>query len=259
VTNEEYPQEITKGNRPKLVENAKKTKRKADLVMWSTTIIYSVASIIVLFFGFPLWGYFVIATTSPPMSPQEAFWTIVISFIVLLQMVIVLLLFAIESAMNRVFHLNYKDWVFGECVLISDYMSNNEKVKAVSEVDNLSSSIRGLLWNSRRNSRSKMLSSELKTLENGSKSIKRMLLFSTQDTVGMLTRFALAFVHNQDATTFSTLKDIINEANLFGEMKSLTQRVLGRLEKYPTVVYVIWAVISTIISIILAILLKINA
>jgi hypothetical protein len=205
VTNEKYPHEITKGNRPKLVENAKKIKRKADLVMWSTTIIYSVVSIIVLFVGFPLWGYFVLVT-SPSMSPQETFWTILISFIVFYQLVIVLLMFTIESAMKRVFHLSYEDWVFGECVLISDYVSNNKKEKAVSEVDNLSSSIRGLLWNSRRNSRSKMLSFELKTLENGSKSIKRMLLFSTQDTVGMLERFALAFIHNRDTDVFFTIK-----------------------------------------------------
>lgn len=256
MTSEKYPLEITKDNRPKLVENAKKTKRKADLVMWSTTIIHSVASIIVLLFGFPLWGHFVIVT-SPPMSSQEAFWTIVISFIVLLQAAIPLLLFTIESIMNRVAHLSYEDWVFGECVLITDYMSNNNKERAVSEVDNLSSSIRGLLWNSRRNSRNKLLSSELKTVENGSKSIKRMLLFSTQDTVGMLERFALAFIHNQDAV-FSAIKDLIDEAKLFGEMKSLTERILGRLEKYPTVVYVIWAIVSTIVSIILAILLKIS-
>jgi hypothetical protein len=257
VTNEEYPQEITEGNRPKLVENAKKTKRKADLVMWSTTIIYFVVSIIVLFVGFPFWGYFVIVT-SPPMSPQEAFWTILISFIILYQMLVVLLLFSIESVLKRVFHLSYEDWVFGECVLIADYMNNNMKAKAVAEVDNLSASIRGLLWNSRRNSRNKLLSSELKTLENGSKPIKRMLLFSTQDTVGMLERFALAFIHHQD-TVFFTIKDLIDEAKLFGEIKSLTQRVFGRLEKYPTVVYVIWAVVSTIISIILAILLKISS
>lgn len=257
MTNQEYPNEITKDNLPKLVENAKKTKRKADLVMWSTTVIYSIGSIIVLFIGFPLWGYFVIVT-SPPMSPQEAFWTILISFIVFLQLVIVLLLFTSESAMKRVFHLSYEDWVFGECVLIADYMRNNKKEKAVSEVNNLSSSIRGLLWNSRRNSRNKLLSSELKALENGNKSIKRMLLFSTQDTVGMLERFALAFIHNRDSDVFFTIKDLIDEAKLFGEMRSLTQRVFGRLEKYPTVVYVVWAVVSTIISIILAILLRIT-
>lgn len=254
MTNEEYPNRITKGNLPKLVENAKKTKRKADLVMWSTTIIYSVIGIIVLFVGFPLWGYFVIAT-SPPMSPQETFWTVLISFIIFYQILVVLLLLFIESALKRAFHLSYEDWVFGECVLISDYISNNKKEKAVSEVDNLSSSVRGLLWNSRRNSRNRMLSYELKVLENGSKSIKRMLLFSTQDTVGMFERFALAFIHNRDTDVFFTVKDLIDEAKLFGEMQSLTQRVLGRLERYPTAVYVIWAVVSTIISIILAILL----
>lgn len=256
MTNEEYPNEITKDNLPKLVENAKKTKKKADLVMWLTTIIYSVVGIIILFVGFPLWGYFVIVT-SPPMSPPETFWTILISFIIFYQILVILLLLCIESALKRVFHLSYEDWVFGECVLISDYMSNNKKEKAISEVDNLSSSIRGLLWNSRRNSRNKMLSFELKALANGSKPIKRMLFFSTQDTVGMLKHFALAFIHNQDTDVFFTIKDLIDEAKLFGEMKSLTQRVFGRLERYPTVVYVIWAVVSTIISIILAILLRI--
>lgn len=257
MTKQEYPNEITKDDLPKLVKNTKKTKRNADLVMHSTTIIYSIVGIIVLFFGFPLWGYFVIVT-SPPMSSQEAFWTILVSFIFFYQSVLVLLLFTTESAMKRVFHLNYEDWVFGECVLIADYLRNNEKEKAVSEVDNLSSSIRGLLWNSRRNSRAKMLSSELKALENGSKSIKRMLLFSTQDTIGMFERFALAFIHNRDTDAFFMIKDLIGEAKLFGEMKSLTQRAFGRLEKYPTVVYVVWAVVSTIISIILAILLRIT-
>lgn len=82
-----------------------------------------------------------------------------------------------------------------------------------------------------------------------------MLLFSTQDVVGMLERFATAFIHNHDAVFF-TIKDLVDEAKLFGEMKSFSQRVLGRLEKYPTVVYVVWAILSTIISIILAILLK---
>lgn len=254
MINQEYPNKITNGNLPKLIENAKKTKRKAVLVMWSTTIVYSIVSFIVLLIGFPLWNYFVIAT-SPPMSPQEAFWTILISFIVLLQLVIVLLLFTVESVMKRAFHLNYEDWVYSECVLIADYIRSNKKERAVSEVDNLSSSIRGLLWNSRRNSRNGLLSSELKTLENGSKSIKRMLLFSTQDVVGMLERFATAFIHNHDAVFF-TIKDLVDEAKLFGEMKSFSQRVLGRLEKYPTVVYVVWAILSTIISIILAILLK---
>ena len=83
-----------------------------------------------------------------------------------------------------------------------------------------------------------------------------MFLFSTQDTVGMLERFALAFIHNQDSVFFS-IKDLIDEAKLFGEMKSFTQRAFGRLEKYPTVVYFVWAVVSTIVSVILAILLKI--
>lgn len=225
--------------------------------MWSTSIVYSIASIIILFFGFPLWGYFVLVT-SPPMSPIEAFWTIILSFIVLLQLVIIFLLFAIESIMNRVFHLNYEDWVFGECVLIADYVRNNRKREAVSEVDNLSSAIRGLLWNSRRNSRNKMLSSELKAIENGSKSIKRMILFSTQDVTGMFERFALAFIHNRDSDSFFMVKDIMDEARLFGELKSFTQRAFGRLERYPTVVYVVWAIVSTIISIILAILLKIT-
>jgi hypothetical protein len=95
-------------------------------------------------------------------------------------------------------------------------------------------------------------------LENGSKSIKRMLLFSTQDTVGMFTRFALAFVHNQDTTVFFALNDLIHEAKLFGEIMGPIQRVLGRLERYPTFVAVVWAIASTIISIVLAILLKIN-
>ncbi len=132
------------------------------------------------------------------------------------------------------------------------------KQEAISEVDTLSSSIRGLLWNSRRNSRRKMLSSELKALENGDRSIKRMLLFSTQDTVGMFERFAKAFIQNEDTDLFFAVRDLIDEARLFGEMKSLAERALGRLEKYPTVVYVVWAVVSTIISIVLAILLRIT-
>lgn len=257
MTAQEYPNEITKDNLPKLVENAKKNKRKGDCVMWSTSIIYSVVGIVVLFFGFPLWGYFVLAI-SPPMSSTEAFWTILVSFIVVYQMILILLLFSIESVLNRAFRLSYEEWIFGECVLIADYVRNNRKREAISEVDNLSSAIRGLLGNSRRNSRNKMLSNELKTLENGNKSVKRMILFSTQDLMGMFERFALAFIHSRDADSFFTVKDIINEARLFGEMKSLTQRALGRLERYPTVVYVVWTIVSTVISIILAILLKIT-
>jgi len=256
MTKEEYPGEITKKNLPRLVEKAKKTKKKAILVIWSTSFIYSIVSIVVLFVGFPLWGYFVIAT-SAPMSPQEAFWTVLISFIIFYQMSVVLLLLFIESALNRVCHLNHEDWVFGECVLIAHYMTHDQKEKAVAEVDSLSSSIRGLLWNSRRNSRNKLLSHELKALQNGSKSIKRMLLFSTQDTVGILERFALAFIHNQDSVFF-TVRDLIDEAKLFGELKSFTQRVFGRLERYPTVVYFVWAIVSTVISVVLAILLRIE-
>jgi hypothetical protein len=85
-----------------------------------------------------------------------------------------------------------------------------------------------------------------------------MLLFSNQDLVELFTRFGLAFIHNQDTTAFFIIKDIINEASLYGEMQSLTQRVLGRLERYPTVIAIVWAVVSTIISIVLAIALRIN-
>jgi hypothetical protein len=257
MTSGEYPNEITKDNLPKLVEKAKETKKKADKVIYSSVIVYSVVAIITLFRGLPLWGFFVIST-SPPMSPETAIVTILVSFLIFYQMFVLVLLLYIELGMKRVFHLKYEEWVFGECILTINYIRNNDKIKAIAEVDNLASSIRGLLWDSRRNSRSKMLSPELRTLENGAKSIKRMLLFSTKDTVGMFACFAFAFIHNQDATTFSALKNLIDEASLFGEMKGLTQRVLGRLERYPSVVAIIWAVASTVISIVLAILLKIN-
>ena len=70
--------------------------------------------------------------------------------------------------------------------------------------------------------------------------------------------FALAFIHNQDTKTLTALQSLIHEARLYGAMEGFAKRILGRMERYPTVVAIVWAVVSTIISIILAILLKIS-
>jgi hypothetical protein len=257
VTNVEYPNEITNDNPPMLVEEAKKTKKKANIVIYSTVAIYSVIEAILLFIGFPAWTYFVIRT-SPPMSTETALITSIVSFLIIYWMISFVLLDGIESAMKRILHVNYKEWVFGECVLIINYLRENDKIKAIKEVDNLGSSIRALVWMARPNSRNKMLSQEFKTIENGGKSIKRMLLYSTSDIERLFTRFALAFIHDQDVNTFFSLREIIREASLFGDMKSFSQRILGRLESYPVLVTIIWGIVSTVISIILAILLKIN-
>ena len=255
---EEHRTEITKENLPILVEKAKETKKKADKVMWSTIIVYCAVAVPLLVFGLPFWGYFVVAT-SPPMSPETAFATIIVSFVIFYQMTIVILLLLTETGMKHVFGLKYDEWVFGELILIVNFLRNADKIGAIKEVDKLTAAIRGFLWDSRRNSRGRMLSTEFNTLKNGAKQIKRMLLFSRRDSDGMMARFALAFIQNQDVKTFSTIKDIIKEAALYGEMQGFAQRVAGRIERYPTVLAITWAAVSTIISIILAIILKVSA
>lgn len=249
--------EITKENLAEFVEKAKETKKKADRVKWSTVVIYYAVAVPVLFFGLSPWGYFVVAT-SPPMSPETAFATIIVSFVFFYQMIVILLLLLTEIGMKYVFGLKYEDWVFGELILIVNFLRNADKIEAIKEVDVLTAAIRGFMWDSRRNSRGKMLSTEFNTLKNGAKQIKRMLLFSKRDPDGMITRFALAFIQNQDSKTFSTIKDIIEEAALYGEMQGFAQRVAGRIERYPTVLAITWAAVSTIISIVLAIMLKMN-
>jgi hypothetical protein len=117
LTKIEYPDEITRDNLPKLVEKAKETKKKANIVIYSAVAIYCVIEVVFLLIGFPAWTYFVIRT-SPPMSTQTALIISIVSFLIIYWMISFVLLDGIESAMKRILHVNYKEWFFGECVLI---------------------------------------------------------------------------------------------------------------------------------------------
>jgi hypothetical protein len=254
---EKYPPaEITKENLPMLVQKALETKKKSNRVIYSTISIYCLVASIILFVGFPLWGRFVIMT-SRPMSPEISSITSIVSFVILYQSFLFLLFDFTEIGMRRIFGLSFQDWVFSECVLIINYLTDDDKTRAIREVNSFADSLRSFTRNAYR-SKGKMYSEEFHVLQNGRRQIQRMLTFSTKDIAGLFKQFCIAFVNNQDSKAFSAVKKIIDEAKSYGEMQGTGQKILGKLERYPTVVAVIWAIASTIISIILAIILKMN-
>jgi hypothetical protein len=134
-------------------------------------------------------------------------------------MIILIVLDLTERGMRSVFGLNYKDLVFYECILIIDYLNRNRN-QAIREVGDFLSSLRGYLRHSLYDLRGKMYSTEFNDLQKGKKSLQRMLLFSSQDIASLFEHFGLAFIHNQDSTAFFAIKDIINEAELYGKMQA---------------------------------------
>ena len=245
---ERYPKEVTKENLPQLAERAKKVKRKANIVLYSTSIVYS---LVALFFAVPvffLWGVFVIKT-SPPMSSEEATTIIFVTFWVVYLVFLYFFLILVESSIRRIAKLKYEDAVFSECILIANSLVHNNKREAIREVDNFLSTLHIFQSSSGYNSKAKRYSPEIGALSRGKNQIKRMLLFSNENTYELFTNFGLALVNNDDPTAHRFIKHIIHEAERYGTMEGWLQKIQSKASNVNTILLSVSAAVGIIASI----------
>jgi len=251
MAQEEYPKEITKENLPQLVKRAKKIKRKGNIVLFVTSLIYGAVSWLagpVLLF---LSGQLVIVSYTPETMPSSIELTIaiVITFFVLYLAFLFFFLWFLEYIGRRVAKLRYSELVFYEAVLIVNCLNQGNRTDAVKEVDGFISSL--LIYQSPagRDSRVMRYAPEIKTLKVGKSQVKRMLLFSTENISELFASFGLAFINSDDPTAYRYLQYILSEARKYGKLEGWLDKIRGQVTTLQIILVSISIAIGIAVSV----------
>lgn len=131
----QYPKEVTKDNIKQLKERATKIKKKAFWLMIYTTVLYGIIGLISMPFIFFYVGVFLLDVL--PEMPSETFFGIfLVVFVIVFEVFLYLLLSFIELILKKAFkYPSYAERVFAQCFLMAYYLTNNERMKAIKEVD----------------------------------------------------------------------------------------------------------------------------
>lgn len=247
MSKEDFPEQVTKENLSELVEKAKKIKKRAFLSMLVVSGLYSVIG---LFLVVPLVFYFVgwFLKVSFPELPTETFENaLIVIFFVVLPFVMYLLLDWIIWFFERFLGLpKSEEKVFAGCFIIANYVMNNEKKKAIEEVNNFVSYLAQFLADT-TNKRRKAYSPEFKLLTRGKTQIHRMLLFSKEKVSELFTKFGLSLVRGEDQEAFSNLTELVKEVKKYGEPRGRFYGFLATLKQIRFFLLFVTVVIELII------------
>lgn len=251
MTKTDYPSEVTEDNLKQLNEKAKTIKKRAMVLLYASTILYGIIALA----SFPIL-YFVVGRLLLPsletLPAETSFGITFVVFWVVFFLYVYMLYIFVELGLMLAFKLpRHDERVFAECFIIADYLTNNEKRKAVREVDDfvmhLYSFARSGFY------RSKEYAHEFFLLSSGKTPIRRMLLFSENNTLELLRNFGLALVRKEDPKAFKLLNQIVSEVRNYGELKGTLRKILGALEKYQNL-FTLLLFIASVILVVLGIL-----
>jgi len=228
----EYPKELTKDNIQQLRERASRIKKKGFRLMILTSIFYAIIGLVTMPFIFFYVGDFLLKVL-PEMPSQTFFVIFLVIFVIVFEIYLYLLLNLLELILKKVFKFpSHKERIFAQCFLMAYYLTNNERMKALKEVDNFVAHL-SVFTKDIFNPKAKEYAPEFNMLISGKNQIRRMLLFSNEKIAHLLTSFGLALVHDEDSKAFSILNKIISEAKKYGKLEGRLQKFLSTLEKYP--------------------------
>lgn len=245
----DFPKEITKDNIHQLKERATRTKKRAFHLMIYTTILYGIIGLIAMPFIFFYVGLFSLKIL--PEMPSETFFGIfLVVFVIVFELFLYLLLNLIELVLRKAFMFpSHAERIFAQCFLMAYYLTNNERTKAIKEVDDFISHLSVFTKDIFNYPKGKMYAPEFNSLISGKNQIKRMLLFSEEKIAELLTSFGLALIHNEDSKVYSSLSQLIKEAQKYGKLEGRLKRMLAGIEKYPHFLTFVLSILAIILAI----------
>ena len=244
----DYPKEITKDNIQQLKKRATKIKKRAFRLMIYTSVLYAIIGLIAMPFIFFYVGWFLLNTL--PEMPSETFFGIfLVVFVIVFELFLYLLLNLIELILKKAFKFpSHAERVFAQCFLMAYYLTNNERMKAIKEIDDFIMHL-SVFTKDMFNPKGKEYSHEFNMLIRGKNQIRRMLLFSEEKIAELLTSFGLALIHNEDSKAFSVLNKLIDEAGKYGKLEGRLQKILAGMEKYPHSLTFVLSILAIILAI----------
>jgi len=245
MTETDYPSKVTENNLKQLNERATRIKKRNRWLLFSSLVLYFVlgvfSMIVILFFVVVL-----VLLISPDFPNDVSIALIPVLFTVIAFPWSFSLLGLIERGLIKIFKLpRHDEVIFSECFIVANHLASNEKRKAIKEVFPLVGSLRSFLKGS--DFRRRIYAHEFNLLTNGKKEIRRMLLFSEDKMPELLRSFGLALVRKEDTKAFASLKQILSEVEKYGELKE-GFGMLVSVEKYPTLVSLVFSVISLVVT-----------
>lgn len=243
MSEEDFPEKVTKDNIDELIEKAERIKEKSQRRRYLLPLMgfYIIPSVIItyallfLLFWLGQNRYLDFLLSFPAdLAVRMLFALLIIMIAVIGLPIIAFLLFSTIWFMQK--HLGfpkYEEIIFAECFIMAKHMRNNERLKAKKEVGYLLSQLKGfvrfLIFNPKR----KVYSPEFDLLRAGKNEICRMLMFSRDKIPELLMNFGLAFARNDDPEAFSMLQQLVCKVRKYGEPKGRFRRFLSSIEQYP--------------------------
>lgn len=244
----EYPREITKENIQQLKERSSRIKKRAFRLMIYTAISYTIIGFIAMPFILFFVGWFLLKML-PNMPSETLFGIILVTFLIVFEIFLYLLFNLIEFILKKAFRFpSHAERIFAQCFLMAYYLMNNERMKAMKEVNDFITHL-SVFSKDMFNPKGKEYSREFKMLINGKSQIRRMLLFSEEKIAELLTGFGLALIRNEDSKAFSFLNKIIAEAEKYGKLEGKFQKILSKIEKYPHFVTFVLSILALLLAI----------
>jgi len=245
----EFPKEVTKDNIQQFRERATKIKKRAFRLMIYTTILYGIIGLIAMPFILFYVGWFLLKIL--PEMPSTTFFVIFLVVVVIVfELFLYLLLNLIELLLKKAFKFpKHEERIFAQCFLMADHLMNNERIKAIKEVDDFITHLSVFIKDIFNYPKRKIYSPEFNLLISGKNQIKRMLLFSEEKISELLINFGLALIHDEDSKAFSISKKLICEAKKYGKLEGRLQKILAGMEKYPHFLTFVLSILAVILAI----------
>lgn len=242
MENYEYPKEVTEKNFQELVGRAQKIrKREWDLDFIAVFVTVAIMAAILVSILWYFSGYLKNFT-----DPRLFSITIVLLSIGASLFASTYVAEGARLFLRRLnFFINHfptrEESIFAECFIILNRLDKN-RIYAESWRHRFQGATwrTGLLCDEFSlyakdlfNLKRRFYAPEFRLLASGTNQINRMLLFSGSVVNGLLSRFALAFVNNEDVIAHRCLKEILSEVEKYGNLENWSLRLENQL-KSPT-------------------------
>lgn len=242
-----FPEKVTKENLSDLVKRAKKIKRR---YFWLMLVVGCFYTLIGLFLVIPLVFYLVawsLRISYPELSTEMLEHALYGISFVSLPFVMYLLLDWMIWSFERFLGLpKSEEKVFAGCFTIANHLMNNEKTKAIQEVNDFVSYLAQFLADI-GNKKRKAYSPEFKLLARGKTQIHRMFLFSKVNVSGLFTKFGLSIVRGKDQEAFTNLTELVNEVKKFGKPRGRFSGFIATVKQAKVFLLFITVVMELII------------
>jgi len=256
-----YPEKVSKENFEQLMEKANDIqKRKMD---FRHLFLY----VVIPFFAVDLTFVLVLSYLLALQFGQLDSFLLLYPTLSLQHFAIFILLVAISSIILSpflllvyyfLFWIFYKysgyptleEQIFSDAFVIANHLKRDERLIAQRWVDWFLVDVAAFCSFLMINPKRKIYAPEFEQLRNGKNQIKRMVMFSNDNISELFADFGLAFVRSDDPKAFTNLNKIIENAKIYGELKSRIGSALGRIEHYPISLQIVTSIIILLLAIV---------